>query len=77
MARTKGAKRLKSLDQLVFENETKIQEAEELLKLLYEERNNLAQRKEQADLQSLVKVIKDNGISIAEAKDILVKVGQE
>lgn len=77
MARTKGAKKLKSLEQLVVENETKIQEAEKLLKLLYEERSNLAERKEQADMESLVKIIKDNGISIAEAKDILIRKGQE
>ncbi|WP_313527434.1 hypothetical protein [Anaerotignum sp.] len=77
MARLKGSRKLKSLEDQISENETKIQDAEELLKSLKEEKKALIEKKEQTDLKELLQIMKDSGISVAKARDILLRNEQE
>jgi TolA-binding protein len=73
MARIAGARKLKTLDDKITANQSKIEEYENALVELKAERKILLEQKDQEDVQEIIKSIKDSGLSIAEAKAIFIK----
>ncbi|WP_312061269.1 hypothetical protein [Anaerotignum sp.] len=73
MARIGGARKLKTLDDKIVANQSKIEEYEEALVELKAERKILLEQKDNDDLQEILKTIKDSGLSVSEAKELFIK----